>query len=286
MSLAEQSLSFDDLLNAVQESSRGRWFLGQYEQRIRASGTENILTSIAKLETVIFGMASSGGDAALVARAKAAIAAARKDIATLDQNQNSGQANLSTEARLFAKLADMARTSFANDGKANDNPVINNGVVRALRLVDELDQAMAASPVAATNYFAPHAEIFEVPAAKIAAPKTIAAEIKLAPKPETKVEPERGAKLTIRRIEASETAPTTVAVEAPTLSAAVAIEPAAPEILTVEAPPKLATPEPTHVEPILASKPRVVIIRRQPEDVIDMPMIEEALSQAEAATAA
>jgi hypothetical protein len=291
MNLAEQSLSFDDLLNAVQESSRGRWFLGKYEERIRSFGTENILTSIAKLENAISSMSGSGTDAALVARAKSAIAAARKDIATLDNAQ--AAPTLSNEAHLFAKLAEMARASFTSEGKANDNAVINSGVVRALRLVDELDQAMTAAPIAGTNYFAPHAEVFaELPTPAAAPvsekPATIAAvpaieklEVK---KPAPISEVERGAKLTIKR-----------SGDAPVISEPVVEQPKAMfEPATIE--PVAITMPPTDI-PFVAEadapapaeatvKPRVVIIRRKPEDIVEVPMVEDVAAPQEATSAA
>jgi hypothetical protein len=286
MNLAEQSLSFDDLLNAVQESSRGRWFLGKYEERIRSTGTENILSSIAKLENAIAGMSNIGGDNALLARAKAAIAAARSDIAKLDQSE--GQPNLSNEARLFAKLADMARASFNADGKTNDNSVVNTGVVRALRLVDELDQAMAAPHAVTANYFAPHAEVFEAPApVAIAAPTTIAAEIKSTPKAVEKIEPERGAKLTIKR---SSDVPAAVAPVPEPQAPIQILETVITEPVSITTPPTdipfVDAPVPQPSEPEAAAKPRVVIIRRKPEDVMEVPMVEEATTPQSESSAA
>jgi len=121
MSAVDLSLNYEDLLQTVKESDRGRWFLTEFENRLRKSDTGNILASIAKLEGVIAGMGAIGGsgaDAALVARAKSAIAVARKEIAALDASK----AELSDEGRLFSKLADMARTAFSTESQGM-NPV-------------------------------------------------------------------------------------------------------------------------------------------------------------------
>ena len=83
MSAVEQNLSYDDILDAVKESKRGRWFLDEYEGRLRKSDSAGLLSAISKLESVMAGLAGSGADAALLARAKSAILAACKDIAAL-----------------------------------------------------------------------------------------------------------------------------------------------------------------------------------------------------------
>ena len=101
MSVAEQNISFDDVLDAVKESKRGRWFLDEYEGRLRKSDTAELRAAISKLESVMTSMSGSGADAALLARAKSAILAARKDIAALDDKPQ----GLSEEGRLFARLA-------------------------------------------------------------------------------------------------------------------------------------------------------------------------------------
>ena len=56
MSAVDLSLNYEDLLQTVKESDRGRWFLTEFENRLRKSDTGNILASIAKLEGVIAGM--------------------------------------------------------------------------------------------------------------------------------------------------------------------------------------------------------------------------------------
>lgn len=243
MSAVEVSLNFDDLIGAVRESSRGRWFLEEYETRLRKSDTGNILAAITKLEAAMATSGPATGDAALVARAKAAITTARSEIASLDQ----GKAKLSEEARLFAKLAEMARASFLADAP------VAAGVNRALRLVDELEQEFGvAPPVAALKPepFAADAEVFE------AVPAPIVAPIKAAVAPAKDIE--RGAKLTIRKLGGSpETEPTPV-----------------------------ETPSPATVQSIVPPEPRqsrVVIIRRKPEDMMELPLLSETLDTASAA---
>ena len=239
MSAVEQNLSYDDILDAVKESKRGRWFLDEYEGRLRKSDTAGLRSAISKLESVMAGLAGSGADAALLARAKSAILAARKDIAALDAKPE----GLSEEGRLFAKLADLARLSFAASGSAVP-PAVNIGVVRALRLVDELESDLCGSAeklpeIKPASYFHQHSDVFENPKPVAATPMALTPSIK---KPDGEVA--RGAKLVIHRAPAkvTEQPPT---IETPVAETAASAEPAAQ---------------------------RVVIIRRKPEDMMEVPL--------------
>lgn len=256
MPVPDPSLNYDDLLETVRESERGRWFLAEFETRLRKSDSGNILAAIARLEDVIAGQSQSGIDSLLVARARTAIAAARREIAHLD----SSAAHLSDEGRLFAKLADMARTAFATG--ASTNTVVNAGVGRALLLVDQLDQDFAAAPSAEAlpPVLAPHAEVFEAPPPRLDAPKAAPA---IPAKP---ADVERGAKLVIRK--AGDTAAPQAPVAAPETPAAVA----APE-------PAVAAQPVAMPEPAAARSSRVVIIRRKPEELLDVPLMDDAATE-------
>jgi hypothetical protein len=77
--------SIDEILAMVKETPRGRWFLEGYEKRLRTTETERILSSIAKLESHIQSVSMGDHDHALVRKAREAIAAARRDIAAIEQ---------------------------------------------------------------------------------------------------------------------------------------------------------------------------------------------------------
>lgn len=255
MSDQDPSLNFEDLLATVKESERGRWFIREFETRLRKSDTGNILSAIQKLEGVIASQSQTGIDGVLVSRARAAIASARREIAGLDRSKQ----QISDEGRLFAKLADMARSAFSETSP--DASLVNAGVSRALLLVDQLDQDFGPSslPETKTIYFPPETGVFETPAPEPR--RTIAAPVSL-PAAATK-DVERGARLVIRK--AGETTPVP-AEAAPIVEAAPVIAEAAP----------LAVAEVTPLVAPASKTSRVVIIRRKPEELLDVPLVDEA----------
>ncbi len=283
MTAVETTLSFDDILEAVRESRRGRWFLEEFESRLRKTDTASLLAAIGKLESVVTSMGVKGPEAEILARAKAAIMAARKDIATIDP----GASGLTEEGRLFAQLADMARRSFA--ANSNVSPAtVNTGVVRALRLVDELEadilgsDGQAGKPAEArpTAYFQQDSEVFETarPAAEIVQVTA------------RKKEPEpvaRGARLVINRTAPRPDAEAAPAAEAPTTAETPAVEtPAAPAPAPVavaeEAPADVfKAEEPKPEAP--RQTPRVVIIRKKPEEMTQVPMLDQPSTSENAA---
>ncbi|MFO1033184.1 MAG: hypothetical protein U1E15_03540 [Hyphomicrobiales bacterium] len=264
-SVNEPALNFDDLLVAVQESKRGRWFLDELNARIRRSETETVLKAIGKLELV---MASTpaGADSALVAKARAAIAQARSDIARLD----GAPSGLSSEARMFAHLAELARTAFTAEAQAP--VVVTAGVGRALKLVDDLEADFAAaSPVAKpTDYFSPDSGVFEAPVKSPVKAET-KIEAKAEPAPVVPPGPPRGAKVVIRHSGSVMPAPAEDAAPAPALAAK-------PDTSPIPAPPALAVeaaPAPVETKPS-----RVIIIRRKPEELMAVPLPEEGMTAA------
>jgi hypothetical protein len=246
--------SIDEVLTAVMETPRGRWFLEAYRDRIKGDGTANILQAISRLENSLTSMTIGGADANILQQTREAIAAAKREIALLEPKSS----ELSAEGQLFAKLAELSRAAF--QGNSSTQPTIARGVDRVLKLVTEIDQKLGGESepikiaVAATKlipqYFKADEEIFEP------APTPTIVEVK---KPESVIAtPNRGAKLVIQRIGKG---------AAPSESGnggrnTVAIEPQAVEQAR---------------EPVDAknSESRIVIIRRKAEEIVEVPLMEE-----------
>jgi hypothetical protein len=240
-------LSFDDILEAVQDSKRGRWFLQEFETRVQKRDTTSLLSAMVRLENRMGELSPTSSKPESLGVVSAAIAAARNDLLKLGL----GKEAMSHEGRLFADLAEMARKAMpaAVEGRA--------GIVRALQLVDEIDSvvAPAASNDRGAKYFQPDAELFERKAAPtrptlVAAPETV--ESASPPQPE-KTAPAVGAKLLIRK--ADRTAEVTPTVASPVIE---------PKSTTAEAPVSMPPERPT------LDNPRIVIIRRKAEDMPDV----------------
>jgi hypothetical protein len=258
------SLSFDDLLGAVNESSRGRWFLDEYQRRLRKAEIGDILTAINRMESRFTGMPTPGVASTEVVRMRAALNQTRADIAKLAPG-----ISLSDEGRLFAGLADMARKALpAEKATAELAP----GIIKALQLVDDMDVALN-GVAKGEQYFMQDQALFE-PAAVAPAPKPVL--VSVTPEPVSKpadtiikmdVEaPAQGAKLVIVR-----------AGEAATLAkAAVAPEAAAPASVAPEKKPEISLA----VEKV--DNPRIVIIRRKPEEMTEVPLADDVKAESAA----
>ena len=266
------SESIDDVLKVVQETPRGRWFVEAYTQRLKGEGTSTILSAIAKLENHISSISNSSASDELLQKARSSIALARQEIASLEPKS----AALSTEAQMFANLAEMSRKTFgeAQGGK---------GVERALKLVADLDHDLSITPSTfaaakpAQQYFKADEAIFEpTPAPKLVVEPTPAT------KPAELVEtPNRGAKLVIRRISATENASPIVVeeqIEAKAVEASIPfineqeIEAPIAEPLAI-----ISTPEPVAKEPAQKANPensRIVIIRRKADEILAVPLVD------------
>lgn len=256
MSNQQQSFpeSIDDVLSAVQETARGRWFLEAYAERLKKSETSSILASIAKLEDSLKSMTLGGAEVKLVETARAAIAAARKEI----QQLNPEIVPQSREGQLFAKLAEQSRQAF---GSGSASPATSKSVERALRLVADLEQDFAVGqpvePVALasanpSHYFKQDEAIFEPAPLK---PVLIVAEQK--PASETP----RGARLVIERVGG----------EAPLHSQEPKFDEHKADVMAPS--------------PEIEERPRITIIRRNIEDLQEVPL-PEARAPQEAGTAA
>jgi hypothetical protein len=250
--------SIEDILTAVQETPRGRWFLEAYANRLKSDGTANILQAIAKLENNLNAMSVGGTEAGLLQQARNAIATAKREIALLEPQT----AQLSAEGQLFAKLAELSRQAFSNSPAQS---TVGSGVDRVLKLVTELDQNLAGgktkvAPIApakpAIQYFKQDEEIFEP-----APPPAIAAVAKPASTPEI---PNKGAKLVIQR----SSTPRQEAQMPEKVIEDVKVEDV--QDVPVEI---TSTAEPEAAKPPEAS--RIVIIRRKAEEQIEVPLLDE-----------
>jgi hypothetical protein len=244
--------SIDEVLTAVQETPRGRWFLEAYAARVKNDGTANILSAIAKLENNLTAMTIGGADTGLLQNARAAIAAAKREITMLEPQT----ANLSAEGQLFAKLAELSRQAFASGEPAKAS--VGSGVDRVLKLVSDLDQtlsgpALEAAPAKpAVQYFKQDETVFEPAPAPVivAVPKPPVAEIS-----------NKGAKLVIHRVsQAKLETPSIIEEEPIAITTTILEQPKAPETS------------------------RIVIIRKKAEDVMEVPLLDEPkLESADAA---
>lgn len=265
LEVADSRLTFEDLLEAVQDSKRGRWFLNEYEARIQKRDTQSILGAISKLENRMeqFGPQGAGQDD--LTKVRSAIAQARNDLLTLGM----GQEAMSKEGRLFAKMAEMAKKSMPESAEQNA------GIVRTLQLVDEIDRAISPtqSDDKGAKFFAANSNLFDrpaiikptlvevvAPAPQLAEPPKAVVVEPLAPVAKKEEPAATGARLVIRKAgTANSTAPTETEVE-----------PAAPTTLSI---PAVETPKP---ETLVSDNPRIVIIRRKAEDMPEVSVGQES----------
>ena len=249
---AETRLSFDDILEAVQDSKRGRWFLQEFETRLQKLDTRSVLDAISRLESRMENLGAKNSSPDDLGKVRSAIANARNDLIKLGL----GKEALSKEGRIFHDMAEMARKSMP---VAVDS---NAGIVRTLQLADEIDSVIA--PVAnedrGAKYFATDSNLFE---RQVALPKPVlvpAAEPLIHVNAVKKDEPAPvGAKLVIRKsgqnIEKPEPIVETKPIEATP----------APDVTSTVAP-----------EMPAIDNPRIVIIRRKAEDMPEVNLGEPA----------
>lgn len=256
---ADNRLSFDDILEAVQDSKRGRWFLHEFETRLQKRDTSSLLSAMARLESRMGELSTTSGKPENLGVVSAAIAKARNDLLKLGL----GKEAMSDEGRMFADLAELARKVMPDtaEGRA--------GIVRALQLADEIDKvvAPAANTDSGAKYFQPDAELFErktLPAKPtlVAAPEPVL-DTKTPVKPQPVTPPATGAKLMIRRVGQS--------------SDALPVAPA--PVIEVQKRAPVLSETPTPERPAI-DNPRIVIIRRKAEDMPDVTMSEATESAA------
>ncbi len=254
------SLSFDDLLQAVNESSRGRWFLEEFQKRQRKTESGDILSAISRIEARIAELPGASVPSAEVARMKAAMNAARVDIAKMTSAKT-----LSDEGRLFASLAELARKTLPTEQE------FAPGIIKALQLVDELDTTLNSS-ARGEQFFKQDQALFEPPAPApkpvlvASTPEPVAPQPKPveAKKPDVDVPPQ-GAKLVIIKAGLKVEEPASVVTETP----AAAPERAEPAAFAETKKPEATLP----VDKV--DNPRIVIIRRKPEEMTEVPLADE-----------
>jgi hypothetical protein len=248
LELAETRLTFDDLLEAVQDSKRGRWFLKEYESRIQKRDTQSIIDAISKLESRMEHLGPQSANPDDIGKVRSAIANARSDLFKLGM----GHEALSKEGRLFAEMAEMARKVMP---EAADKSA---GIVRTLQLVDEIDRTISPTSIddRGAKFFAADSNLFDRPV-NVAKPvlvetvppvAEVAASKPVAPKKEEPAP--TGAKLVIRKANQASTPDQTL----PT--------PAVQQAAIVEA---AISETPTSIQQ--SENPRIVIIRRRAEDM-------------------
>jgi hypothetical protein len=246
--------SIDEVLTAVQETPRGRWFLEAYTKRIKGDGTTNILQAISRLENSLTSMTIGGADANLLNQTREAIAAAKREIAALEPKTS----ELSAEGQLFAKLAELSRVAFNANSEGKGS--VAQGVDRVFKLVSEIDSKLSVTEATANietaplkpagRYFKADEEIFE--------PAPAPAIVKISkPTPTVEATP-RGAKLVIQRVSSSQKQ---IEVEIPAQVEGASHEP---------------HPE---VEAKSNQESRIVIIRRRPEETVEVPLLLETASE-------
>ncbi len=281
-SLAAVGLTFDDILEAVQDSRRGRWFLEEFKKRNASAEIRDVLAAINRIESRINSLADSGAAASELARVKTAISTTRQAIAKTD-------AGLSAEGRLFADLAERARKAMGSSESAS-------GVSQAIRLIDDLDRQLnavrsnAETSANSDQYFSRDSDLFEKqpvaakPVLVSSRPEPVAPEtpqpasengatVTALPKNEGV---QLGARLVITHTSAKPGEPSIQ--ESETTPVVTSDESSAREAdakLSAEASPFdpgaiASSPE------AAASKGRIVIIRRTPEEMSDMPLPAEA----------
>jgi len=261
---AEPGMSYEAVLEAVQESSRGRWFLNEFKLRNAGVDSRQILGAIGRLESRMESLSQGGeGAAAELARVRQAIATTRQDIL-----KASGAPGLSEEGKLFAHLAELARKSLAQGGTTPGSEALPGTIVQVLRLVDQIDGSLNSGQNTglntgknletpyADNFFQRDKDLLQAPATP-PAPAKPALVVAPAPTPPPAITkppvetPTLGAKLVINRskpveeAKAPEKAPATPA-------------PAAP------AEQKPAEPQADSSTP---ARSRIVIIRHKPEEM-------------------
>jgi hypothetical protein len=250
---AETRLSFDDILEAVQDSKRGRWFLQEFETRLQKRDTRSVLDAISRLESRMENLGSQTSNPDEIGKVRNAIANARNDLIKLGL----GKEALSKEGRIFHDMAELARKAMP---VAVDS---NAGIVRTLQLADEIESVFTPAPNVdrGAKYFATDSNLFERQAA-LPKPVLVQQAEPTIPEPLIHVNAVKkdepapvGAKLVIRKANQ--------AIEKP--EPIIEAEPAPPVVSSAVAPDMPAI-----------DNPRIVIIRRKAEDMPEVNVGEPA----------
>ncbi len=267
------SETFDDVYAAVQETERGRWFLEEYRARMRSEETKSVLSAIHRLENVVTTLPAQGTKAPELDKLKAAIKLAREQISTQLAPLSNETTQLSEEGQMFAALAKLSRQAFATEAPEAMRQNVGKSIDTALQLVQDIDNELGFAPppkaveapqrkgeVSITikpkatevqKFFQQDADVFASPQAS---------EFKSPGAPKSADESaSKGARLTINKSEARETKSLDT-----------------PEAVAANREAVSHTPAPERQ--IEGDKPRIVIIRRKPEELTQMPLAEDEKS--------
>jgi hypothetical protein len=274
------SESFEDVLCAVQETARGRWFLDQYSERRRSEDTAAILAAIAKLEIAISRMspAQQKAEPDVLTRAKSAIADAKQQIRGIVTVESP----LSKEAQLFAKLAELSRQALAAAPDDVERKKLGASMEVALKLVSDLEDSFAAhEPVAkqavsGQKFFHQDAEIFEPVKAKDTE-LTSSVKIQTAQKPTASAaeNPDvslRGARVILSRTGNAVSTPKFETHELVQASVATAD---LGEISATKATIGMENKKTTKIDFAVSRDPKLVTINRKPDDTIGVPLFDD-----------
>ncbi len=252
----DHRLTFDDILEAVQESKRGRWFLKEFEQRLQKQDTSSILQAISKLEARMDGFGVEAGQPAELTKVKAAIANARNDLLKLGL----GKEAMSAEGQMFANLAEMARKALPS---STENSA---GVVRTLQLVAEIENTVAPPSLAdrSAKFFNADENLFErqsalaKPVLVASVPVEAATPVEKAADAQKEEPVMTGAKLIIRKTSSNESV---TDIEQPQHQATAAPSEDVMPLMPVSM---------TNEDISAIDTPRIVIIRRRAEDMLEV----------------
>jgi hypothetical protein len=268
------SESFEDVFAAVQETERGRWFLDEYAARLRSEETKSVLSAIQKLENVVTNLPAQPSKSAELDKVKVAIKLAREQISTQLAPLSNQGTQLSQEGQMFAALAKLSREALTTEATDTMRQNVGKGIDVALQLVQDIDNELGFAPppkleesapppvrkgeVSITikskptpeqqKFFQQDADVFAPPqSAEFKSPGSAKAGDESAGK---------GARLTINKHDPAKQ-PTTEH---------------APVAANVEA----SSHTPVADMPAEGGdKPRIVIIRRKPEELTQMPLADE-----------
>ena len=132
--------NFQEVLEAVQETRQGRWFLDEYRACVHRSETELVLSAIARLETTLsdrIGRAAPDN----VARARQAIAEAREKISHVGASELPA-----ADPHLFRRLASLQAEAAQTAGPSPEASALNQRIALALELVNELEHSVGEAP--------------------------------------------------------------------------------------------------------------------------------------------
>lgn len=267
------SETFDDVYAAVQETERGRWFLDEYRARLRSEETKTVLSAIHKLESVVTSLPGQAPKSPELEKLKTAIKLAREQITSQIAPLSNESTKLSDEGQMFAALAKLSRQAFATEAPEALRQNVGKGIDVALQLVQDIDNELGFAPppkaaeppqrkgeVSITIKAKPTAEqqkFFQQDADVFAPPQN--SDFK-APSKAGFDGMAKGAQLTINKVAAK-----------PQQNEAIEAAPANRDTA-------LHTPV---AEPQADSenKPRIMIIRRKPEELMQVPLAEDEKSE-------